>query len=79
MLSSTEAEASAGVGKPEDSLSPTSRSGLSATGKPATNKTDSDLFCMFLHVMILMRNVFCFQVGLQLLRPGSEEILLGAC
>jgi len=36
-------------------------------------------FFMFLYVMILMRNVLCFQVGLQLLRPGSEEILLGAC
>ena len=44
MLSSTEAEASAGVGKPEDSLSRTSRSGLSATGEPATNNNESDFF-----------------------------------
>lgn len=36
VLCSTEAEATAGVGRPEDPLSGTFRSGLSATGKPAT-------------------------------------------
>lgn len=36
VLCSTEAEATAGVRKPEDPLSGTFRSGLSATGEPAT-------------------------------------------
>ncbi len=36
VLCSTEAEATAGVRKPEDPLSGTYRSGLSTTGEPAT-------------------------------------------
>ena len=42
MLYSTEAEATAGVGRPEDPLSGTFRSGLSATGEPATRPDNAN-------------------------------------